>query len=228
MPSPINQHLWGNVMAHTRFERFLPLSGVVAGLAFAGAAVSTGNQPSFDSKKPQKYVDWVLDHHTGLGISAVCGAYFAFFMLMFAAQLRASLRSGEAGESTYSSVAYAGAIGVAVSIGFMSMLSLALVSADEASVRALSPVADASWLPWAASSGAMMLGVGLGALRTLALPKWLAITTTALGVLSVTGPTGIGVFLLTPFWLIATGIVLARRQASGSQTVAADRSYANA
>jgi hypothetical protein len=35
-----------------------------------------------------------------------------------------------------------------------------------------------------------------------------------LDVLSMTGPTGILVFFATPLWLIATGIVLARRQRS--------------
>ncbi len=210
-------------MTHSRFERFLPLSGVVAGLLFAGSAVATGNQPSFDKNHPQKYIDWALGHHGALALSAVCGGYFAFFMLLFAAQLRASLRSGEAGESTYSSVAYAGAIGVAVSLALMSVLSFAMVSADAPSVRTLASIADVSWLPWAACSGAMMLGVGLGALRTLALPKWLAVTTAVLGVLSVAGPAGIAVFLITPFWLITTGVVLARRQASSTPAASVDR-----
>lgn len=214
-------------MAHSRFERFLPLSGVVAGVMFAGAGLATLDQPSLDTKKPQPYVDWVLAHHTGLAVSAICGAYFAFFMLMFASQLRASLRAGEAGESTYSSVAYAGGIGVAISIAFSSLISLGLVEADGTAARTLVYLSDVSWLPWAAASGVMMLGVGLGALRTLALPKWLAITSAVLGVLCVTGPTGIAVFLVSPFWFITVGVVLARRQSSGDAGVHPSRTLAH-
>lgn len=199
-------------MALTTFERFLPVSGIVAGLLFAGSALATADQPSLDSKKPQPYVDWIVGHHTEIGVSALCAGYFAFFMLMFAAQLRASIRAGEAGESTYSSVAFAGGVAVAIAMAAMSMLELATVEADAASVKVLAFLNDFSWLPWAVGSGAMMLGTGLGALRTLALPKWLAVTTVVLGILSVTGPTGIGVYLVTPFWLVTVGIVLLLRQ----------------
>ena len=215
-------------MAHTRFERFLPVSGIIAGLTFAGSALATANEPSLDSKNPQPYVDWILNHHTALAVSGICGAYFAFFMLMFAAQLRASIRAGEAGESTYSSVAYAGAVGVAIAISGMSMLELAASRADAASVKVIAFIGDFGWLPWAAASGAMMLGVGLGALRTLALPKWLAVTTVVLGVLSVTGPTGVAVYLVTPFWLIAVSVALVRRQGSLNGDVHHSKALAHA
>ncbi len=36
------------------------------------------------------------------------------------------------------------------------------------------------------------------------------------GVLCLTGPTGIAVFLLTPVWLVVTGIVLYRRLTASS------------
>lgn len=207
-------------MAHTRFERFLPLSGVVAGVLFFAAGAATMNQPRFDKDDPQKYVDWVVAHGGALALSGLAGAYFAFFMLFFTVALRSSIRAGEAGESTYSSVAFAGGIGVSLSVAYMSMLSLALAEAPESATGTLAPLADVSCLPWAASSGVLLLGVGLGALRTLALPRWLAITSVVLGVLSVAGPAGIAVFLVSPLWMVATGFVLSRRQqASAGQRV---------
>ncbi|MCW2543827.1 MAG: hypothetical protein JWM40_1379 [Frankiales bacterium] len=215
-------------MAHSKFERFLPISGIVAGVLFAGSFFATADEPTLNGDKPQPYVDWLQHHHSELAISAICGAYFAFFMLMFASHLRAALRSREGGESTYSSVAYAGGIGVAVSIAAMSMISLAESSADPTAAHTLAYLGDASWIPWAASSGVLMLGTGLGALRTLALPKWLAVTTVVLGVLSVAGPAGIGVFLVTPLWLIATGIVLTRRMGSGDVATPTDKVLAHA
>lgn len=204
-------------MPHTRFDRFLPASGILAGLALAGGIFATHDEPSLEAHDARPYVDWAQAHHTQLGVSAVCGALFTFLMLMFAAQLRASIRAGEGGESTYSSVAFAGGIGVALSLGGMSLISAAQASADATAAHTLAFLADAAWLPWAASSGAMLLGTGLGALRTVALPKWLAVVTVVLGVLSVTGPTGIAVFVVTPLWLIATGVVLARRQIAAGE-----------
>src|SRR5882757_7425483 len=62
------------------------------------------------------------------------------------------------------------------------------------------------------ANAAFYLATGLGALRTGALPKWLAIVTIVLGVLSLTGPTGIAVFFATPVWLIVTSALLYRRQ----------------
>lgn len=213
-------------MTRTRFERFLPVSGILAGVMYAVAVAATVKRPTLDSKHPQPYVDWVINHQPELVVSGVAGAFFAFFMLMFAAQLRSSIRAGEAGESTYSSVAWAGSIVVAVSITAMSLLAMAMSEADAASIKTLAYLEDFSWMPWAAASGAMMLGVGLGALRTLALPRWLAVLTAALGVLSVTGPTGVAVFLVTPFWLVAVAVVLLRRQAIADPPTAGVRAGA--
>ncbi len=203
-------------MKRSSFETFLPWSGVVSGVLFAGALLATGPEPDLDPERPQKAIDWALAHQGAEALSGISGALFVLFMLMFVAHVRAVLRSGEAGESTYSSVAYAGGIGVALSTGTAALLSFALSKADDQAAHTLVYLSSVTWLPWAACSGAFLLATGLGAMKTLALPRWLAITTAVLGVLSVTGPTGILVFLLTPFWLVTTGIVLARRQASAA------------
>ena len=54
---------------------------------------------------------------------------------------------------------------------------------------------------------AAFIAIGLGGLRNAVLPKWFAITTTVLGVLSLLGacsipPGGLVNYLLLPFWLI--------------------------
>jgi hypothetical protein len=200
-------------------DRFLPLSGVLAGLALAGGSAATFSEPTLESSTPTAYLDWVSAHPTALTVSALCAALTTFFLLVFAAQLRASIRAGEAGESTWSTVASAGAIGVALSLGGMAVIALAQAGADASAGPALAHLSDAAWLPWAASSGAMLLGTGIGALRTLALPRWLAVTTVVLGVLSITGPTGIAVFLVTPLWLVATGLVLSGRRSAVAGSV---------
>jgi len=205
-------------MTRSRFERFLPIAGVVSAVLFFAAGAATQSEPRIDGKHPARYVDWAVAHHTQLVVSGVCGAYFVFFMLLFVIALRSTLRSGEAGESTFSTGALAGGLGVAMAIGFMSLLSLATAGAasagDRTAVQTLAWMSGISFVTWAAGSGVLMLSVGFGGLRTLTLPKWLAITTAVLGVLSITGPTGIAVFLVTPLWLLVISVVLLRRQSS--------------
>lgn len=137
-------------------------------------------------------------------------------LLFFAATVRSALRSGESGESTYSSVAYGAAVLIALSKALDAQLLFAgLGAADEddlTTLHTLAALGDASWLPWVAASAAFYLATGLGGLRTAALPRWLAIVTLVLGAACLLGPAGTAVYLVTPAWLIVTGIVLARRQ----------------
>jgi hypothetical protein len=57
------------------------------------------------------------------------------------------------------------------------------------------------------------LGTGVAALRSGALPRWLAWASVGLGILAVAGPLGAVAFLITPLWTLAVGIVLFRSPA---------------
>jgi hypothetical protein len=58
------------------------------------------------------------------------------------------------------------------------------------------------------------LATGLCALRTGALPKWLAVLSVVLGVASPLGPAAFLPFALFPIWVIVTAAVTARRLSS--------------
>lgn len=204
-------------MTITRFERFLPLSGVLAGLCFLLSAVLTMKMPDAPKGDGHAYVQW-LAQHQGLAMgSGFASGFFCLTMLLFAAGLRMALRSGESGESSYSSAAFAGALGVAVAVSMMGWVTLAATQAaadgSTAAVVSLGYLSSFGFIPWVASSGALFLAAGLGGLRTATLPKPLAIVTIVLGVGCLLGPTGIAVYFATPFWLIVTGVVLHRRLA---------------
>jgi hypothetical protein len=199
----------------SRFERFLPIAGVLAGLLFALSYVLTWNAPSPESDAAD-VVGWYSDHVGAASVAGFALGYFMVVMLLFATGLRQALRSGEAGESTYSTAAFAGAVLVALSAALTGLGYLAAASAADkgvtGAVDAIGFLADFSWVPWVASAAVMFLAAGLGGLRTAALPKWLSIVSIVLGVLCLTGPTGIAVYLVSPLWMIATGVVLGRRQ----------------
>jgi hypothetical protein len=200
-------------MSTSKFERFLSYSGVLAGLLFAAGAVLP--------KVPQDYHDphavaIIHDHATRNIIGAIAMGLFCVAMLFFGTGLRRSLRSAEGGESTYSSVAYAGAVLVAGSQGLAAWLMFASLDAashkDTGAVNTLSYLGIDNWVPWVAASAALLLATGLGGLRNAVLPRWLAIVTVILGVGCLLGPVGAGVFIVMPLWLIVTSVVLGQRQ----------------
>lgn len=199
-------------MVASRFERFLPWAGVLAGVCFAvGGYLPTGPSTPDDPTRQQ----WIADHGGFVALTGVAAALLCVFALFFAAAVRAALRSGEPGESSYSSVAFAGLVAFAAGSGFNAMLQLATLDAagkgHADAVRTLGYLGEFTWVPWVAASAAMFLAIGLGGLRTSALPKWLSIPTVVLGVLCLLGPTGIAVFLVSPLWFVVTGLVLRQR-----------------
>ncbi|HEY3715668.1 MAG TPA: hypothetical protein VGL39_14175 [Jatrophihabitantaceae bacterium] len=202
-------------MTTSRFERLLPLAGALGGLVATTAMILTINEPSITDGE-QKYVRWYSDHQAVETIAGFAAIYFCVLMLFFATAVRRALRSGERGSSAHANAAFAGGIVFGIGITLMAMVSFANVeAADKHNVQAvisLGYLSDSTWLLFIAGLAAFYLATGLGSLRTGALPKWLAIVTIVLGVLSLTGPTGIAVFFATPVWLIVTSILLYRRQ----------------
>ena len=215
-------------MTISKFDRFLPISGIIAGLLFAASNLHT-DAPGVTASAA-KHIQWFEDHKAINIVSGVTGAYFLVAMALFAAGIRAALRAGEGERSTYSSVAYAGALLVGIAVFANGMLNLvSLEAADHkqsAVITTMSYFMDLGWMPWAAASAVLFLGAGIGGLATKALPKWLSITTIVLGVLSMTGPTGILVFFVTPVWLIVTGVVLRMRLRGDAVVTAGARSAA--
>ena len=203
----------------SKFEKFLPFTGVLAGILFAANGYLA--QTSDKAGDPQA-VQIMKDHMTVNTIAFIAGGLFCVAMVFFAAAIRAALRSGEGGESTYSSVAFAGAILVASAKVIESWLLMAGSDAadkgDEAALATLSYLGLDSWMPWVAASAAFFLATGLGGLRTAVIPRWLAIVTVVLGVCCLLGPAGILVWFATPVWLVVTGVVLAQRQAAQTET----------
>lgn len=197
-------------MPQSKFEKFLPASGVLAGLLFAVQGF-VQQVPTDDDAGAMA----LLNAHQGVNtISFIAGGFFMVVMCFFAAGVRQALRSGESGESTYSSVAYAGGVLLAVTVGLSAWLTLSMASAaraeDAVGAQVLGGLGANGWVPMVASMAVMYLATGLGGLSTAALPKWLSITTVVLGVGCLLGPVGIAVYFATPLWLIVAGIVLSR------------------
>ena len=201
-------------MPQSTFEKFLPASGILAGILFAVGGYLT-KLPTSVGDNPIAVMDGHgVQNAIALIASALCGVAFAFF----ATGIRQALRSGEPGESTYSSAAFAGGIIVSVMRALTAWVTLARSDAvDHGNVetaRAISALAIDSWMPFMVGASVLLIATGLGGLRTAVLPKWLAIVTTVLGVCCLLGPAGFAVWFAMPLWCIAVGVVLVRRQAA--------------
>lgn len=198
-----------------RFERLLPYSGVLAGLLFVVTMFSTYAEEYGDPDAAR-----IINDHAGsntaayLAMTTSCVA-----LLFFAGAIRAAFRRSDHG-APYAAVACGAAVLVAASKAFDAMLLKAGLDAAERddleALHTLAYLGSASWLPWVAASAALYLAFGLGGLHTEVLPRWVAVLTVVMGVACLLGavglgPAGIGAYLLTPLWLVVTGVVLARR-----------------
>jgi hypothetical protein len=206
-------------MPLSTFEKFLPWSGVIAGLAWVGqdtfAHLYTVDQPGRGSVE-------MVNGNSALNLASMaCLVVMGVALLFFAAAVRHVLRSGEAREATYSSVAYGAWVTVSAALGQMALWDKSLFSAAEdknsGALQTLSYAQYFGWLAMGIGISAAFLAMGLGGLRNAVLPRWFAITTVVLGLLALLGaagipPGGLVNYLLLPFWLIAAGILIARRQ----------------
>jgi hypothetical protein len=196
---------------HAQSTRLLGGAGVLAGALFATALAATGGAPE-EAVPAGPVIDHYRDAestYAWLGIGV--GPVLALLLVAFGVALRSRLRSREAGEASWSALAFGGAVAAAMITGIVAGIGLAAARAagDGAleSVLTLHRLGDYMWVPWVAAFSAITLGAGIGGLRTTALPAWLAWPSLVIGVVFLT-PAGFVPFLLMPVWLVVTGAVL--------------------
>jgi hypothetical protein len=213
-------------MPLSTFEKFLPWSGVVAGLAWVGQDALAH---MYSTDEPGRGSIDAVNGHMALNLgSMACIVVMGVALLFFASAVRNLLRSGEAREATYSSVAYGAWITVSAALGQMALWDKALMSAAEdqnaGAIQTLSYAQYFGWLAMGIGISAAFITTGLGGIRSAVLPKWFAITTVVLGGLALLGasgipPGGLVNYLLLPFWLAAAAIIIARRQKAAAEAL---------
>lgn len=206
-------------MPLTRFEKLLPWSGVVAGLCWIG---QDALQKMYTKDAPGAARSDMVRDHLALNYGSVaCQVVMGIALLFFATAARNLLRSGEAQEATYSSVAYTGWIVVVAGLSQMVMWNWGLINGaaddrnDEA-LRTLSYVAYFGWAGMGIGLATAFVAMGLGGLRNAVLPRWFAVVTVISGVLGALGtagipPGGLVTYVVLPFWLITASVMVARR-----------------
>jgi hypothetical protein len=201
-------------MQPSTYQRGLAVSGVLfVALIVAAFAITTSQVD--ESASVAKAFDYWSDHQTAEIVSALLVHVAAVALVFFGAGLRSALRGGEGEESTYSVIAFGGAVFAAVGFVIAAWVSLAAATAADQGAReavyTLNQLNSVNWILFTAGLSVMMLGTGIGGLRTVALPKVVSWVAVVLGVAFLT-PVGIVGFLVLPFWMIAVSVVLYRGQ----------------
>ncbi len=207
-------------MKLSRFERFLPWTGAVAGLAWIGQA-ALFNVDAAD--RPGMATTMIIHDHRVLNYSAVaCLVIMGIALVFFATALRSHLRSGEAREATYSTIVYGGLLLMSAGLSQMVMWNWALINGaadvqDDTALHILSFVSYFGFAGMGIGIATTFLATGLAGVRNAVLPRWFSIVTLVLGILSALGdagipPGGLVNYLLLPIWLIAAAAIVARRQ----------------
>ena len=202
-----------------RFDRFLPLAGVLAGLLFfAGSrlAVERSEQRDGGLRRPSAF--WQDDRGQHQIVALLVAPFIAFLLVFFGAGLRRRLDAGHATPATDRSPSAARS-SRAATFALVGMLEAAMTNAahegQREAVYTLNQLHSYDWLGWNAAFAAVLLATGLGARRNGMLPTPLAWVTIVIGA-SLLTPLGFFGFILLPVWLIAVGLWLFARPTTTS------------
>jgi hypothetical protein len=201
-------------MSTDRIQRLLPLSGALFAVVMAAGFTLTSGEPDNGASAATIYHYW----HTHQGVQLISDLllipFAVLFLIVFAAELRRALRSGEAAEATYSPIALGGGLLAAAGLAVTGSLGAAVTSAahhgSSDATYSLAQLQAYDWLPWMVGFAVMLLACGVGGLRTNAFPKSVSISAIVIGLVCLT-PVGAFALFLLPMWILVTSVVLYRR-----------------
>ncbi len=208
-------------MVSDRFDRFLPLAGVLAGLLFFVGLVLLWDDPTSETGPAETFAYWQDDRGQHQIVALLVAPLIAFLLLFFGAGLRRRLAQGN-GDAGHGSVAFGGALLAAATFTLVAMLEGAMTNAahegERETVYTLNQLHSYDWLGWNVAFAALLLGTGLGARRNGMLPTPLAWVTIVIGA-SLLTPLGFFGFILVPVWLIVVGLWLFRRRTASLEPI---------
>lgn len=206
-------------MTLSPFEKVLPWTGVIVAASWVGQNAAAGGwEDGFEAGSAK--VDLLQDNVPGLqaGLLVLMG----IALLFFATAVRNILRSGEAREATYSTIAHAGFVVVAAAVAQMVVANVAIMNGaadagDQNAVTVLGYLAYYGWAGMGIGLSTAFIALGLGGIAHAVLPRWFGIVSILLGILGALGnagipPGGLVNYLLLPIWLVVASVIITRRQ----------------
>ena len=207
-------------------SRLEPLSGVAAVVLIVASLAAGGTTPAPDAPVA-KLLTFYVSHGTNQLVSAALFSLGALFFLGFTAFIGIFLRL--AGDWYHPSTILCIAGGAVLVVGMTILAGLTLVLGDVAgrldpsALQALHVLSQEMVFTLTVGASAFMLGSGAAAMRTGALPGWLAWLAIVLGVIGAVPShvlggaldhVGFGAFAGLCAWTLIVGVLLAMRPAA--------------
>ena len=191
-----------------------PLTGVAfVVLVIIGFAIG-GEPPEFDSPAGE-LVDHYVDNKNKAMVGALLEGIAATLFVFFGGYVRRVLRAAEGERGMLSAIAFAGTIIFAVGLAIDATITMALAESaedvDPSAVQALVALFQNDYMPFAVGLQVFLLAMGLVAVRTGAIPKWIGWIAILLGVIAVT-PIGFAAFIGSGILVLVLGVVLTMRE----------------
>jgi hypothetical protein len=202
----------------SRIERWSPLAGVAA-VALWIVGLLANDAPDTSTKKTDAEILSVYQHHS----NQIMLASWLFMLgcvcfVWFAGTVRSRLAEAEGGTTTFSTLAFGGALAAAAfAIGAMGGPMAVAINKNHvspATAGALTHISDVFFVGTEMTLIVLFLAVAVVAFRTGVLPKWWAVLMVIVAVVLVIGPIGwAAVVFATPIWTLATSWMLLRPRA---------------
>jgi hypothetical protein len=196
-----------------RWERFAPLTGVVAILLFVAGVIVQESSSRPDDETPENILNWFRDDPNTLIAGGILFAIGIVFLIWFFGSLRAAYRVAEGGSGRLTSIAFGSGMLTALAL----LLSIAptvqgAFEKDDLSPDAAQSLAFLGDAFFGAAEFAlvpMFLASGLLILRTRVLPVWLGWASLLIALVLLIIPIGwAGVVWLFPLWTIIVSVLL--------------------
>ena len=205
-------------MPRITLARLAPLTGVAFVPLLVASQVLEGNPPDVDAPTSEVVRFWI-DHDTEMTISAVLGAAAVFFLVWFAASLRATLRRAERGPGLFSAVSFAGfvmfALGATMFDGFKLVAADTAGDVPGAMTQTLFALQQEFFVPFMVGFFLAFLASAAAILRQGALPRWLGYVAIPIPFLLLT-PAGFVAFVAGAVWVLIVSVLLFLREAPAS------------
>jgi hypothetical protein len=195
------------------WERYAPLTGVVAVVLWIIGTFLLEKDDRPEGKDTAAFVAWVEQNDTAIITGAVIFGFGVMFFVWMLGSLRASLFAAEGGVGRLSTLAFGSGIATALSMLF-TVLPHAQAAFDandtsDTSIDALVHMGDAFFGGVELFAIPMLVATALAILRFGALPRWFAWFSLALALILVIIPIGwLGVIAGLPLWTLLASVLL--------------------
>jgi len=189
-------------------SRLVPLSGVLAVVLIIVSVIVGGETPDTEDSL-REIVSFYRDEDQA-GPATLLGLG-ALFFLIFVTTLWHALRKAEADRRGASTLALVGGtilvVGMTIFAGIGFTLGDTADDLTPAAIQTLNALNSDLFFPLAVGNAAFLLGAGVSAVQTGALPQWLGWAAVVLGVFAAT-PLGFFAFLLMGLWSLIVSVLL--------------------